>query len=270
MKTGIKKIALFLVAAGLLLASSVSFAGAPERNPILKQFEAKGGKVEFLGHVYGMDGWVVTSEKGGIQYVYTMPDGALLLGMLFAPDGTLETMKQVKAFKERADGSQAAIPGAEQSSLKSEQLYTETEKASWVALGSSTAPYLYVFMNVNCDHCQEFLKDIDASVKAGSLQVRLVPYGTVELNRDSAAALLSVAHPDEAWQAYMAGDKAVLGKDKIGEAGYLKVDANTALAQKWKLPGPPFTLYRRPADGVVTAVVGRPENKMLLPAEFLK
>jgi len=261
---------LFLAVAGLLLAASAAFAQKAARHPVLQKFEAEGNKVEFLGNAYGLDGWVVINAKGGVQYVYTTPEGALLIGMLFAPDGALETGKQVKAYKQRAEGAQAAAPGAENSASKSEKLYMEAEKSGWVALGDSHAPYLYVFFNVSCNHCQNFMKDIDASIRAGKMQVRLVPYGAVEENRDGAAALLSVEHPDEAWRAYAAGDHAALGKDKIKDGAYLKVDANTALVNRWKLPGPPFTLYRRPADGVITAITGRPENTLLLPAEFLK
>jgi len=66
------------------------------------------------------------------------------------------------------------------------------------------------------------------------------------------------------------GQMKALGKDKIKDGAYSKVDANTVINKNWKLSGPPFTLYRRPASGVVTALVGRPENTMLLLAEFLK
>lgn len=271
MKTGVRKILQLLLAAGLLLTAPVSFAQKTERNVILQKMEADGAKIDFLGHAYGMDGWIVTDDKGVAQYVYTTQEGGLMPGMLFAPDGSLETTKQLRAYSERgSSGKQAAMPGAEKSSLKSEKLYAEVEKANWVALGEGAAPYLYVFINVGCDHCLEFWKGLDASVKAGSLQVRLVPYGSLEVNRDGAAALLSAEHPAEAWRAYVGGDKTALGKDKVKDGVYLKVDENTALMKDWKLPGPPFTLYRRPADGVVTAIAGQPENTMLLLAEMLK
>lgn len=271
LKTAARKILQFLLMAGLLLTAAVSFAQATERHVILQKMEADGAKVGFLGHAYGLDGWIVADPEGSVSYVYTTAEGGLMSGMLFAPDGSLETMKQLKDYNGRAAfGTQAAMAGAEKSSSKSEKLYAEVEKANWAALGESTAPYLYVFINAGCDHCQEFWKGLEASVKAGSLQVRLVPYGSLELNRDGAAALLSAEHPEEAWRAYVGGDKAALGKDKIKDGAYLKVDENTALTKNWKLPGPPFTLYRRPADGVVTAIAGQPENTMLLLAEMLK
>jgi hypothetical protein len=266
--------AIFFLAA--LVAACPSFAeglsgGAtpPVEHDVLKRFREAGGTIEFLGHAYGTDGWLVTNPKGGVQYVYTLPDGAMVIGMLFAPDGTMETISQLKAYKERAAGSQTAAPGAEKAASKSERLYAEAENASWIRIGDTSAPYLYMFMNVSCDHCQEYWKDLALPVKAGKLQIRMIPFGATDANRDGGAALLSAEHPDAAWEAYIGGDTAVLGKNRVRDGTYFKVDANTALAKTWRL-APPFTLYRRPADGSIQAIVGRPENTMLVEAEFLK
>lgn len=264
LKTMLQKLLPFALVAVVLLTSAASFAQPQAKpNALLQKMEADGARIDFLGQAYGLDGWMVTDPKAGTQYMYTTAEGALVAGMLFAPDGRLETMRQLRAYKEKADAAAEKLPS------KAEKFYAAVEKAHWVALGENTAPYLYVFVNVGCAHCLDFWKDIESGVRGGSLQVRLVPYGAQEVNRDGAAALLSAERPDEAWQAYARGDVTALGKDKIKDGFYAKVDENTALARDWKLPAPPFTLYRRPADGIVTAIAGRPENKMLLPAEML-
>jgi protein-disulfide isomerase len=235
---GVYKSFLWLLAAGLFLLSvtaasaQVSPGSAPEslRSPALKQFEDDGGTVEFIGTAHGLDGWVARNSKGEVKTtVYTTPDGAMVAGMLFASDGTNETAKQLEAYHGRITGSQAAAPGAENSSSKAEKLYAEVEKAGWVSFGNSQAPYLYIFMNVNCDHCQDFWKDLESTVQDNKLQVRLVPYGTSEENRDGGAALLSVANPQEVWSAYISGDKTALGKDKAKDEGYQKLDADRSL-----------------------------------------
>jgi hypothetical protein len=264
---------LTIAAAGLfLLTAAVASAQETLRSPALKQFEADGGTVDFIGSAHGLDGWVARNSKGEVKTtVYTTQDGAMVAGMLFSPDGaTNETADQLKAYHQRTSGSQAATPGAENSSSKSEKLYALAEKASFVAMGNASAPYIYVFMNVNCDHCQSFWKDLVAAVVDGKLQVRLIPYGKSEENRDGGASLLSADDPQKSWTSYVSGDKSALAKDKVKADGDQKIDANTALADTWKLPGPPFTLYRRPADGKLTALVGRPDNVMLLLAEFVK
>jgi protein-disulfide isomerase len=240
---------------------------------LIKSFVESGSKVEYMGNTQGLDGWIVTSptDNNAHLYAYTTPEGAMITGMLFAPDGSSETARQVKAFQDKLAGSQAATPGAEKSSLKSEKLYAESEAAGWVALGDASAPYLYMFMNVNCDHCQAFWKDLQDIVKAGKLQVRLIPFGKEPMNRDGGAALLALADTaPQAWQAYVDGDKNALSKDKATADSYAKLDANNAMVKQWAFKGTPFTLYRRPSDGKITAIVGKPENPLLLQAEFLK
>lgn len=270
LKTSLKKIfRLPLLAVFLLAFSAASFAKEPPRHPVLHLFEAKGGKVDFLGHAHGLDGWIVINPQGAAQYIYTTPDGAFLEGMLFDPGGMSVTVKQLKSYRQKISGSQEALPESEQlSAQKDEKLYAEAEKARWIPVGGDKAPYLYIFMNVTCSHCQELWKDLDSFVADGKIQVRLIPYGATEQNRDAAAALLSAENPAEAWRAYIAGNKEILAKDKIKGDAYLKVDANTAIVNNWKLPGVPFTLYRRPSDGIISAVVGKPENTMLLVAEL--
>lgn len=265
----IKVFLLLLLTVGILLTSLPSFAQKPS---LLQQFETAGGTIDFLGTAYGMDGWIITDKTDAkkVQFAYATPDGALILGMMYAPDGTPETTKQLEALKQRKEGSQAAIPGAENSSLKAEKFYAKTEKSNWVALGDSQAPYIYMFMNVNCDQCHEFWKDLEASVKEGKLQVRFVPFGVMKENRNGGAALLSVENPEEAWRAYIGGNATALAKDKIKDDAYQKIKENNMLARNWKKGASPFTLYRRLEDGIVTAIIGQPDNTMLLLTEFLK
>lgn len=262
-------LALLLTVPALFLATP-SFAQTSPRPAILQKFEKAGGTVTYIGTSHGLDGWLVKNPKGGVQVVYTTSDGALLAGMLFSPDGNSITEAQLVAYHNRLTGAQSPLPGAQKSSGGAEKLYAQVAKAGWVALGNSSAPYMYVFMNVACDHCQAYLKELQTPIQEGQLQVRLVPYGRLPVNRDGGAALLSVADPAAAWAAYVGGDKTALGKDKATSAGYKKIDANTALVDKWKPPGPPFSLFRRPSDSKLMAFAGSPSNMMLLMADFLK
>lgn len=251
----------------LICAPGLAQAAAPDKMPaVLKRFQTEGATVEPLGKSHGLEGWIVTNPKGEAHYAYTTSDGAVLVGMLFAPDGTMETAQQILAYQEKkglARGEPPPMP-------KAEQLYTALEKSGWVALGDKKAPPIYAVINVACDHCKEFWKDIESAVTAGKVQLRLVPYGSVEENRTGGAALLSADDPDKAWRAYMDGDAAALVAEKAAKESYEKLDGNTALTKEWRLPGPPFILYRRPSDSVVTAIAGRPENVALLLSEFTK
>ena len=274
--------------AGILIAVALLFASAPLRAdetapaavpseatlpPAIQKMKDRGGTVYFLGHSYGVDGWRITKDNDETKsmYVYVTPEGGVLMGILLRPDGTNETGAQIEALRAKMGGGQAAVPGADKSSaLKTERLYAEIEKAGWVRAGDDKAPYIYVFMNTLCDHCQEFWKELQDPIKSGKLQVRLVPFGQVEDNRLSGAALLSVDNPAAAWDAFIGGDKSALSKDKIKDGMLARIDANTALFRDWKLQGPPFTLYRKPSDGTLAAMVGKPDNTLLLLADVMK
>jgi len=271
-KMRIKEFFLLLLTIGILMAALPSFAQKAGNPVLLQQFEEAGGRIDFLGTSYGMDSWIITDAKDEkkVQFAYATPEGALVLGMMYAPDGALETRKQLEAFKQRKDGSQAAAPGAENSQLKAERFYAKTEKSNWIAIGDSQAPYLYMFINTNCDDCHKFWNDLDDSIKEGKLQVRLIPFGEKRINRNGGAALLSVENPEEAWRAYIGGNATALSKDKIKDGAYQKIKENNILSKNWKEGAAPFTLYRRPGDGILTAIVGRPDNTLLLLTELLK
>jgi hypothetical protein len=265
-----RKILTFLFLAFFL--SSAALAAENARHPELQKFKDEGGEVEFIGHAYGLDGWLLAKEGLPPRTVYTTPEGGMVLGVLVNPEGTVETTDQLVAFKAKADGSQAALPGADQTKAsKSERFYAEVEKAAWAKVGAEDAPYIYMFMNVGCDHCQAFWKDLQPLIRGGKLQVRLLPFGTKENNRYGGAALLSAEDPGAAWLQFIGGKKEVLGQDRIKEGMLAGVDANSKLFKDWGLKGtPPVTLYRSLANGQVTAIVGRPDNAMLMMADLLK
>ena len=256
----------------LFFHAGLAFAQTPapaQRHPQLDVFVAGGGSVDYLGNDQGLDGWVLIPPDGSLKTVYTTPQGGMVMGLLVDRDGKNKTAEQLAAYKTFLEGGQAALPGAEKSQAsRSESVYAEVEKADWVAVGDAAAPYLYMFINVNCEHCQKFFKDLYPAVQSGQIQIRLLPFGKAEANRDGGAALLSSKDAGAAWRDYIAGDKTVLGKHNILPGTPEKVDANTALFGKHKMQGPPFTLYRRPADGQVTALIGRPANAMLVIADL--
>src|SRR5690606_35583117 len=130
--------------------------------------------------------------------------------------------------------------------------------------------YIYVFMNVSCDHCMEYWKDLEGAVNAGKLQVRLLPWGTAEENRFGGAAMMSSAKPGDAWSAYIKGDKSALSRDKIVDGALAAVAANGDFLKKWNIGANPFTMYRRPEDGKITVIMGRPQNTLLLIADLVR
>lgn len=238
----------------------------------LQKFESEGGKVEYLGNAYGLDGWLLVKEGMPPQAAYTTRQGGLVMGPLVDPEGIVITQNQLAAWRAKAEGrSQAALPGsAESQARNAETFYGQVEQANWIKAGSDDAPYIYMFMNVTCDHCQNYWKDLQDQVKAGKLQVRLVPFGVQDENKITGAALLSVADPAAAWTQYINGNKSALSKDKIVDGAVAKLDANRALLAKWNVASTPFTIYRRLNDGKVMVINGRPQNAMMIMADMIK
>ena len=253
-------------------AAPAKKAATPAENPAFKKFIEDGGRMEFLGNAYGVDGWLLIHKDNKFTTIYTTPEGGLIKGGLFDPAGQPVTAQQIQSYQARMNGAQGAVPGAEKGGAsKSETVYAHVEKANWVRVGSKDAPYLYMFINVGCPHCQELWKKLQPSVKAGALQVRIVPFGEKEGNRDGGAALLSVDKPGDAWQDFIDGKPDSLSRDKIKGDALKEIDANTKLVQTAGIPGPlPFTIYRKLTDGTVTAIVGEPDNIMVVQADLMK
>ncbi len=155
-------------------------------------------------------------------------------------------------------------------SNKSKKFYAETEKSNWVAIGNKNAPYIYMYMNPNCIHCKDFWNDIKQAVNNNQLQIRMIPFGKVDINKHAGAALLSVLNPTKAWGDFVGGNKKALDKSLAKKESYKKIKENTKLFAKWKLPSSPFIVYMSPSSGKVTVIAGRPENTLLLLAEFVQ
>lgn len=257
--------------AGLAIAQD----NTKKRHPELNKFEQAGGVVEYMGHQLGLDGWMLTKQDGVKLTVYTTPEGGMVVGSLVDSTGTVATMGQMAALSARQEGSQEALQGAllpKSSASRAERFYAEVEtRAAWGEAGAEEAPYIYLFFNAACDHCIDFWQQIRGYVKEGRLKVRFVPWGAAEANRIGGAALLSSADPAKAWSDFIDGNKSALAADKVKDGALAAIDANTAMTKRWGVDKYlPFLIYRRPADGKITALLGPPQNILLFMADMVK
>ena len=90
----------FLLLMALVLVGYSVEAKAAEKHEMLKQVEAQGYKVDFMGNAYGMDGWIIRDDKDQAQYAYTTKEGALVMGFLITPTGDVHTFEQVEAMRD--------------------------------------------------------------------------------------------------------------------------------------------------------------------------
>ena len=264
----------FLICLSVLSGTAM----AQTKHEALRQLEAKGYTVEYLGQDYGLEGWLIRNKNGQTQYGYSTPQGGFVLGMMFGPDAELQTAKQLKNYRARArEGGQSALKlgdaAQESAAPTSEKIYADVERAKWFALGDKSTPYIYTFINPMCDHCVDFWQNhMKPLVEEGALHLRMIPFGAGDENRAAAAALLSAGDDaGDMWRRYAAGDNDALQTTrKIPDGIYKAVDFNTSVFQKWDLPVLPFSVYRAPVDGKIKVISGVPENVMMMMADFVR
>ncbi|HYD18802.1 MAG TPA: hypothetical protein VEF76_10025 [Patescibacteria group bacterium] len=270
-----KNILVMLIVAVAVLWSGAAMAQKKPNTAELVQFEKLGGKILYVGKSYDLDGWLLIGRDGEVRsMIYTTAMGAMLKGQMFSPGGKNITKTQLQIYRQKMGGSQGAVKmdatTDKDAVPKAEQFYAAVEKANWVRVGVPDAPYIYMFINTGCEHCQSLFRTLKGSVDKGMLQLRILPAGEQEENRDSGAAMLSVEDPGAAWLDYMDGKKGSLHKTLIKGDALEKIKANGKLAKEWKLPQYPFTIYRKVSDGTLMTIVGQPENPMLLMSDLIK
>lgn len=256
-----------------LFTTSYSLAGDEKiiDNPILAQFQQKGGTVEFLGHSYGMDGWLIKDEKDNLQYVYTNSEGATIMGVMFAPTGEVETARQIEKYKVKKTGNQKALQSVTRNSPdKAELIYSSFEKANWISIGDEKSPYFYSAMDMDSKKSQAFIKKLMPFIEKGNVSIRIIPIATSENSYYAAAALFSSEKPQETLFKFINGDEKILKTIEIKEVSLSKLDVNAELARSTAIKGVPFNLYRRPIDGKILAISGIPDNMLVLLADLQK
>lgn len=262
----------------LPLAAFAQEGGNPTLPDTLQNLAAKGAQIRYLGREKGMDGWIAI-QKGQEQYFYATPDReALVMGLLFDKTGKMLTVRQVQNLQQGNDPTieslmleSEAVPAdpiaalqeqlrqqQEKASTPAEKLFTEVEGSNWIALGDEKAPAIYAFLDPQCPHCHEFMKDIRKDyIDAGVLQVRMIPVGFREDTKVQAAILLAATNPKELWYRHLDGDATALPVSST--ANKQAVELNMALMQDWKLDATPIIVYRS-GKGEVKIVRGRPRN----------
>lgn len=236
----------------------------------------RGAQARYLGKRHGMDGWI-TIFQGQEQYYYVTPDGqGFLMGLLFDKDGTMATVEQVRDLQSQSgevlDFLAADRPIDDQDlatairetneafeyKTPAERMFADVENSNWIEFGSRDAPVIYSFMDPQCPHCHEFMKDMkQAYIEKGLVRVRMIPVGFREETLAQSAFLLAAPDAKERWYNHLDGDASALpAKSGTSTQGIQK---NLALMQTWKFDVTPMTIYRG-KDGKVKIIRGRAGN----------
>lgn len=266
------------MAVSLVMMSSAwaQQAGTPPLPDTLQNLAAKGAQIRYLGREKGLDGWI-TVQNGQEQYFYVTPDReAILMGILFDKTGKMITVRQVQNLQQGNDPTLESLvsvaPAPETDSIAqlqeslnqkaslspAEKLFADIEGANTITLGDEKAPVIYAFLDPQCPHCHEFMKDVRKDyIDAGQIQVKMIPVGLNPESKAQAAFLLAAPNAKDLWYRHLDGDVTAL---PVSAGVNLQgVEMNMAIMQNWKLDATPIIVYRS-SKGEIKIVRGRPRN----------
>ncbi len=270
-----------LIRTTIVTASIALFSAAPsfaqEDNTLLpklpdpiQQLVNEGAQIRFLGKDYGLEAWIAI-KNGQEQYFYVMPNGSFLTGLLFDEKGSAVTIDQVKRLREQGDSkfldmltsdkpenvTKADIDKRYEFKTPSEQLFFDIENSNWVPIGQAGAPLLYSFIDPQCPHCHETMKDLRPYIESGKMQVRMIPVAFKDVTKAQAAFLMATPGPEDVWWEHLDGNpNALPAKMEINTQG---VERNLAIMQSWKLNVTPLIIYRG-IDEKVKIIRGKPKD----------
>lgn len=241
----------------------------------LKGLVNEGAQIRFLGRDEGVEGWIVI--KAGVeQYFYVLPTGAFVTGILFDKTGKTLTVDQVARLRGQGDTlldtlagemnakkPSEAQPGEAKYDFKtpSEQFFYDVENSNWIPFGKAGTPVFYAFVDPQCPHCHEMMKELRPLLDEGRVQLRLIAVGFAPETQAQAAFLLAAPDPVALWWRNMDGDTAALpAKQEINTQG---VQRNLSVMQAWKLNGTPTLIYRG-KDEKVKVIEGKPKDLQVL------
>lgn len=245
---------------------------------VIADAAARGVQVQYLGDRDGYSGWILL-DKAGATYNYVSPDGnTIFQGMMYDGAGTPLTLGQIAAarklnptfFSMAGPGSTVEVstqsatgapaPQTADPQTPGEQLYYSLGYSNVLKLGnlSDTAPVLYAFLDPDCGHCHDFLKEINKDyLVTNAIQLRVIPIGL--LNEDSKRrAAYALAQADGAAQflAHALGQKTMPAPEGLTLDGQ---QLNLDLFKHWRFDGTPILVYKE-ASGRIMMVRGGPKD----------
>ena len=241
---------------------------------IVAALRAKGAAILALGERGGLDGHFVQLSDGDAYGLYLTSDGHAVTGLLYAPDGTLVTGRQIAAAEGNAPVSSAAVDsddairstsqftgrgdflvpgrrdaGAAREPVRlahldtgesylpdAEALFERSVSAFGFTLGRSGPPVV-LFADPACRWSRSAAVRLGHAALDGRLRLRVVPVGVLgAASAREAAAIASSADPALAW---FEGTRV-----QAEPAGARRIEDNNALYDRWGANAVPLIAWR--------------------------
>ena len=250
--------------------------------PVVAALRANGASILSLGKRGGLDGHFVELPDGDAYGLYLTSDGHAVAGLLYGPDGTLLTGRQIEAARsERGDGIataavrpvSAVAPAGEDSEDAGlycgevrpgdavqlahaypddpvvpgiEALFERSASAFGFTLGHAGPP-VAVFADPGCRWSRAAVARLAQLALDGRLLLRTIPVGVLgAASAQEAAAIASARDPALAWFEGAAGRAVPEGGRRIAR--------NNALFDEWGAGAVPLIAWRARDGGAAHRV----------------
>ncbi len=281
--------AALVLASGLLAAAAPggdaygqSIADAGNEAPMVTALRANGARILALGERGGLDGHFVELPDGDAYGLYLTPDGHAVVGLLYGPEGTLLTDRQIEIAhsesgsvaeatalqpaRDAAPVSEASVdgglhggevrPGASVQLAHAydddavvpgvEALFERSVSAFGFTLGRA-GPAVAVFADPGCRWSRAAVARLARLALNGRLQLHVVPVGVMgAASAREAAAVASAREPALAWFEGAAGPASPEGGRRIAR--------NNALFDAWGAGAVPLIAWRARDGGAAHRV----------------
>ncbi|WP_419901132.1 hypothetical protein [Kiloniella sp.] len=262
----------FIVGAFILGAALAQEQGAqepgsitiPPKPELVASMQENGATVKYLGSDLGLNGWFLQKDNQA-QTVYSTLDGsAVLIGLLYQPDGTPITGVQLASIKPDTFPAQQS-PIARSTQKKSQeqslaQLEARLEAAPGATYGTS-GPLFHIFMDPRCPYCHALWKEAIPLIEQGAMRLHVIPVGLLgKASAELSASILGGPVKDN-WNAAMQTPSLIKNKTNVNN-GLGLVDANNRLYFDWKGEGVPLLIFEN--SGKIYIHSGKPDSLKIL------
>ena len=176
----------------LCLASPSPAADAPA---LIEALRGNGAAATSLGETSGLDGWLVERPGEAPYTVYVTADGHAVLGLLYAPDGTLLSDRQIEAALGGA-GEEGSVGSAV---TREADLVERAAAAFGFTLGEG-GPEVVVFADPECGFSRAAVAALGERALEGDFRLRVVPVALLgEAAALRAAGIAASPEPALAW-----------------------------------------------------------------------
>ena len=251
--------------------------------PVVAALRANGAQVTDLGERGGLSGHFVELAEGDAYGLYVTPDGHAVAGLLYGPDGTLLTGRQIAAARGEGGvgiapaavrpvsavavaGEDSAAGGLHGGDVRAggaiqlahayaddavvpgvEALFERSISAFGFTLGRAGPP-VAVFADPGCRWSRAAVARLARLALDGRLQLHIVPVGVLgAASAQEATAIASAADPALAW---------FEGADiPARPEGARRIESNNVLFDAWGAGAVPLIVWRA-KDGRVAHSLG--------------